>query len=287
MIINTKEMLIKAKEGKYAVPQFNINNLEWAKTILELVEEEKSPVILGVSEGAAKYMGGYSAIVGMVKGLVVEMGVTVPVAIHLDHGTSFGSVEKAIKAGFTSVMFDGSEEPINVNVEETKKVVELAKEYNVSVEAEVGTVGGEEDGIVGGISYASLEDVKLISTTGLDSLAASLGSVHGHYQGEPELQFDLMEQYSEEVNLPLVLHGGSGIPEEMIKKAIQAGEAKINVNTELQNAFADGVRKYIEEGKDKVGTGYDPRKIMGTYGWPAVKEAAREKVILFGSKGKA
>ncbi len=285
-LVNTKKMLIDAKNGKYAVPQFNINNLEWAKVVLELVQEEKSPVILGVSEGAAKYMGGYSTIVGMVNGLIGELNITVPVALHLDHGTTVESTMAAIDAGFSSVMYDGSRHTIEQNVKETKEVVEYAKTKDVSVEAEVGTVGGEEDGIVGGINYASLSDVEAMATTGIDSLAASLGSVHGHYQGEPDLQFDLMNEYSVKIRLPLVLHGGTGIPDDMVRKAIEAGEAKINVNTELQTSFTKGVRRYIEEEKDKFGTGYDPRKVLGTYAWPEIKKAAKLKVELFGSKNK-
>lgn len=285
MLVSAKQFIKDAKAKKYAVPQFNINNLEWTKTVLEVCQAEGSPVFLGVSEGAAKYMGGFEAVVGMVRGLDKSLKITVPVAIHLDHGTSYESCEKALKAGFTSVMIDGSEHPINENVELTKKVVQLAHQYNASVEAEVGTVGGEEDGIVGGINYAKLEECLAISKTGIDMLAASLGSVHGHYAGEPKLGFKEMEQYSHATNLPLVLHGGSGIPDDMIKKAINAGECKINVNTEIQEAFTKGVREYIEAGKDKIGTGYDPRKVLAG-SIVKMKEVLKTKIHLFGSNNR-
>ncbi len=286
MLVNAKAMLNKAKIHKYAVGQFNINNLEWTKAILEVAEATKSPVILGVSEGAAKYMGGYDAVVGMVRGLDKALKITVPVALHLDHGSSVESAKAAIDAGFTSVMYDGSEHSIDENIKNTQEVVEYAKKFDVSVEAEVGTVGGEEDGIVGGVRYASLEEcVRMAKEGQVDMLAASLGSVHGHYEGEPNLGFAEMEEYSQATNLPLVLHGGSGIPEDMIKKAIHAGEAKINVNTEIQEAFAKGVREYIESGKDQVGKGYDPRKILAT---PAqyMKDVVEAKIKLFGSDNK-
>ncbi len=287
MLVNAKEMLIKAKNGKYAVAQININNLEWTKVTLETVQELNSPIILGVTSGAAKWMGGWNAIVGMVKGLIKDLNITVPVALHVDHGGSFEICKAAIDAGFTSVMYDVSNLSIEDNVENTKKVVEYAKKYDVSVEAEVGTVGGTEDGVTGGVNYASLDECKKISETGIDFLAASLGSVHGDYVGEPNLGFDEMAQYSKETNLPLVLHGGSGIPDEMIKKAIENGEAKINVNTEVQKAFATGIRKYIEEENDKQGTGYDPRKVIGKYSYNNMKEIIVEKVNLFGSTNKA
>ncbi len=287
MLVNAKEMLLKAQKGKYAVAQININNLEWAKATLEQVEELKSPIILGVTSGAAKYMGGFKVAADMVKALIEEMKITVPVALHLDHGGTFETVKEAIDAGFTSVMYDGSHDSIEKNVEDTKKAVEYAKKHNVSVEAEVGTVGGTEDGVTGGVNYASLEECVAISKTGIDFLAASLGSVHGDYVGEPNLGFKEMAQYSEATKLPLVLHGGSGIPDDMIKKAIAAGEAKINVNTELQKAYAKGIRKYIEESKDLSGTGYDPRKLIGTYAYPNMKQVVKEKVVLFGSNNKA
>ncbi len=287
MLVNAKEMLLKAKKEKYAVAQININNLEWAKATLEEVQELKSPIILGVTSGAAKYMGGFKTVVGMVKGLIEELKITVPVAIHLDHGGSFDVVKEAIDAGFTSVMYDGSHDKIDKNVEDTKKAVEYAKKHNVSVEAEVGTVGGTEDGVTGGVNYASLEECVAISKTGIDFLAASLGSVHGDYVGEPKLGFKEMIEYSAATNLPLVLHGGSGIPDDMIKKAIESGQAKINVNTELQKAFAKGIRQYIEENKDQSGVGYDPRKVIGTYAYPNMKQVVKEKVMLFGSNNKA
>ncbi len=287
MLINAKEMLIKAKKGKYAVAQININNLEWAKATLEVAQENKSPIILGVTSGAAKYMGGFKTVVKMVEGLIEELKIKVPVAIHLDHGSSVKIAKEAIDAGFTSVMYDGSEDPIKKNVLDTKKVVEYAAKKNVSVEAEVGTVGGTEDGVTGGVNYASLEQCEMIAKAGIDFLAASLGSVHGDYVGEPNLGFNEMAEYSKATDLPLVLHGGSGIPEAMIKKAIAAGEAKINVNTELQQEFAKGIRKYIEENKDQKGTGFDPRKLIGTYAYPNMKKVVLSKIVLFGSKNKA
>ncbi len=287
MLVNAREMLLKAQKEKYAVAQININNLEWAKATLEEVQELKSPIILGVTSGAAKYMGGFKTAVGMVKGLIEELKITVPVAIHLDHGGSFDVVKEAIDAGFTSVMYDGSHDKIDKNVEDTKKAVEYAKKHNVSVEAEVGTVGGTEDGVTGGVNYASLDECVAISKTGIDFLAASLGSVHGDYVGEPKLGFHEMVEYSKATGLPLVLHGGSGIPDDMIKKAIESGQAKINVNTELQKAFAKGIRQYIEENKDQSGVGYDPRKVIGTYAYPNMKQVVREKVMLFGSNNKA
>ncbi len=287
MLVNAKEMLIKAKEGKYAVAQFNINNLEWTKVVLETVEEMKSPVILGVTAGAAKWMGGWNAVVGMVNGLMKDLNITVPVALHIDHGGSVEVCKEVIDAGFTSVMYDGSHDPIEKNVEDTRTVVEYAATKNVSVEAEVGTVGGTEDGVTGGVNYASLDECVAISKTGIDFLAASLGSVHGDYVGEPNLGFDEMVEYSAATGLPLVLHGGSGIPDDMIKKAIESGQAKINVNTEIQKAFGAGIRQYIEEGKDQVGTGFDPRKVIGTYAYDAMKQVLKAKIELFGSANKA
>ncbi len=287
MLANAKKMLKDAKNGKYAIGQFNINNLEWTKAILEVAEENKSPVILGVSEGAAKYMGGYDAVVGMVTGLDKALKITVPVAIHLDHGSSFESTKAAMDAGFTSIMFDGSELSIDENIKITKQVVEYAKTKNVSVEAEVGTVGGEEDGVVGGVRYASLDECTRIAKEAQpDSLAASLGSVHGHYSGEPKLGFKEMEEYSRATDLPLVLHGGSGIPSDMLKKAIHAGEAKINVNTEIQEAFTKGVREYIDNNKDKEEKGYDPRKVLkGPIA--NMKAVVKAKIDIFESANKA
>ena len=244
-LVNMCEMLTKAKEGKYAVGQFNINNLEWTKTILETAQEQNSPVILGVSEGAAKYMGGFKTVVGMVKGLIEELNITVSVAIHLDHGQSFENCKKAIDAGFTSVMIDGSHHPIDENIKMTKEVVDYAHAHGASVEAEVGTVGGNEDGVIGGIKYADCaECVKLVKEAGVDALAPALGSVHGPYQGEPVLGFVEMKEIQEATNMPLVLHGGTGIPDEKIQKAIACGTCKINVNTECQLAFNKLLRTY-------------------------------------------
>ena len=287
MLVNAKQMLIDAKAGKYAVAQININNLEWAKYALEVAQELNSPIILGVTAGAATWMGGWNSVTGMVNGLIKDLGTTVPVALHVDHGTSIEVCKNAINAGFTSVMYDGSHDPIDKNVEDTTKVVEYAKIHDVSVEAEVGTIGGTEDGITGGINYASLEECIAISKTGINFLAASLGSVHGDYVGEPKLGFDEMEEYSKAIDLPMVLHGGSGIPEEMIIRAIKTGQAKINVNTEVQQAFGRGIRQYIEEGKDQKGTGFDPRKVIGTYAMKEMKKVISDKLTLFGSKDKA
>ncbi|NQX83327.1 MAG: ketose-bisphosphate aldolase [Mycoplasmataceae bacterium] len=287
MLVNAKEMLKKALKEKYAVAQININNLEWAKIVLETVEELKSPIILGVTSGASKWMGGWNTVTGMINGLIKDLKITVPVALHVDHGTTIDVCKAAIDAGFTSVMYDGSHDLVEKNVIDTKIVVEYAKLHNVSVEAEVGSVGGTEDGITGGVNYASLEECKLIALTGIDFLAASLGSVHGDYVGEPKLGFDEMVEYSLATKLPLVLHGGSGIPDKMIIKAIKSGQAKINVNTEVQKAFSSGVRTYIEENKDKVGTGYDPRKVIGTYSIVNMKKVIATKITLFGSINKA
>lgn len=282
-LVNLKIMLQKAKEGKYAVGQFNINNLEWTKAILTAAEEKQSPVILGVSEGAAKYMGGYHTVVNLVKGLIIDLNITVPVCIHLDHGTSFESVKKAIDAGFTSVMYDGSHYPIDENIATTKKVVEYAHARGVSVEAEIGTVGGNEDGIIGDIIYADKDEcVRLVKETNIDCLAPALGSVHGEYIGEPKLGFVEMEEIKNATNLPLVLHGGTGIPVEQIKKAIACGTSKINVNTENQIAFTKVLREIIAN-DDKV---YDPRKIIGPAS-KAIIEVVKDKIDIFGSENKA
>ena len=282
-LVNLKIMLQKAKEGKYAVGQFNINNLEWTKTILTAAEEKKSPVILGVSEGAARYMGGFHTVVNLVKGLIIDLNITIPVAIHLDHGTSFESVKKAIDAGFTSVMYDGSHHPIDENIAVTKKVVEYAHARGVTVEAEIGTVGGNEDGIIGEIIYADKgECVRLVQETNIDCLAPALGSVHGEYIGEPKLGFVEMEEIKLATNLPLVLHGGTGIPDEQIKKAIACGTSKINVNTENQIAFTKSLRELLAK-DEKV---YDPRKIIGPAS-KAIIEVVKEKITLFGSENKA
>ena len=283
-LVNMVNMLNKAKEGKYAVGQFNINNLEWTKTILETAQSNNSPVILGVSEGAGKYMGGFDVVVGMVKGLVKDLGITVDVAIHLDHGSSFESCKKAIDAGFTSVMIDGSHHPIDDNIKMTKEVVDYAHARGVSVEAEVGTVGGNEDGVIGGIKYADLNEcVRLVKEADVDALAPALGSVHGPYQGEPVLGFVEMEAIGKATNKPLVLHGGTGIPDDKIRRAIACGTCKINVNTECQLAFNKILREFIADEKNaKV---YDPRKLLG----PASKgiaNAVNEKINVFGTANK-
>ena len=286
-LTSMKDMLLKAKKEKYAVGQYNINNLEWTKSVLLAVKEANAPAILGVSEGAAKYMGGFETVANMVKSLMKFYEVTQPVALHLDHGSSYEACKSALDAGFTSVMIDGSEHPIEENVKVTQKVVKLAKKYKASVEAEVGTVGGVEDGVVGsGVTYAKLEECQEISKTGIDALAASLGSVHGHYKGEPNLGFEQMAEFSKSFSQPLVLHGGSGIPGDMIKKAINNGEAKINVNTEIQEAFTAAVRKYIADKKDKELGGYDPRKVLKQAGLDMTAKVI-EKMKLFGSYGKA
>ncbi len=283
MLVNTKEMLNKAKLNKYAVPHLNINNLEWAKFILEVAQDKKSPIILGVSEGAAKYMGGYNVVTMMVKGLIMDLNITVPVCLHLDHGTSFESCKKAIDAGFSSVMIDGSKETFDKNIEITNQVVDYAKQYNVSVEAEVGAIGGEEDGVANELAYAKVEDCKKMALeTEIDLMAPALGSVHGLYKGEPKLDFEKMMEVASVTNLPLVLHGGTGIPDELIKKAIASGITKINVNTELQISWTKGVRTFIEENK----TQYDPRKII-LAGKEEIKKSIEDKIMLFGSNNQA
>lgn len=282
-LVNMKEMLLKAKKEKYAVGQFNINNLEWTQAVLEAAQENNSPVILGVSEGAAKYMGGYVTIVKMVEGLMIDKDISVDVAIHLDHGSSFEVCKKAIDAGFSSVMIDGSKYPIEENIRITKEVVEYAHSKNVSVEAEVGIVGGEEDGVVGeGVVYAKAEDCLLLAKqTNIDCLAPALGSVHGPYKGEPKLGFKEMEEIAKLTNLPLVLHGGSGIPDFQIEKSISLGTTKINVNTECQQAFSKTVRQVLND-DDKV---YDPRKYIKP-GKESIKDVVVEKMRLFGSTNK-
>ncbi len=282
-LVSMKEMLKTAKEGKYAVGQFNINNLEYVQAILLAAEEEKSPVILGVSEGAGKYMGGYVAVVYMVKGLIESYNISVPVAIHLDHGSSFDSCKAAIDAGFTSVMIDASHHPFEENIEITSKVVEYAHEHGVSVEAELGTVGGDEDGVIGGIMYADPEECrKMVEATAIDCLAPALGSVHGPYHGEPNLGFKEMKEISELADLPLVLHGGSGIPTSDIQKSISLGTAKINVNTENQIAQTAAIREVLTN-DTKV---YDPRKYLGP-GREAIKATVIGKIREFGSNQKA
>ena len=287
MLVSAKEMLTKAREGKYAVGQFNINNLEWTKTILLTAQELNSPVILGVSEGAGKYMGGFKTVSGMVNGLLEGLNITVPVALHLDHGTYEGCY-KCIEAGFSSIMFDGSHYPIAENVEKTTELVKICNEKGLSLEAEVGAIGGEEDGVIGMGECADPNECKSIADLGVTMLAAGIGNIHGKYPANwPGLSFETLAAVKEKVgDMPLVLHGGTGIPEDMIKKAISLGVAKIDVNTECQLAFAAAVRKYIEAGKDLEGKGFDPRKLLAP-GCDAIKETVREKIELFGSANKA
>ena len=287
MLVSAKEMLEKAKAGHYAVGQFNINNLEWTKAILLTAEEMKSPVILGVSEGAGKYMCGYNTIVGMVNGMIETLGITVPVALHLDHG-SYEGAYKCIEAGFSSVMFDGSHYPIEENIAKTRELVDVCNKKGLSLEAEVGAIGGEEDGVVGGGEVADPDECKMIADLGVTMLAAGIGNIHGKYPANwAGLNFDVLAKISEKVgDMPLVLHGGTGIPEEMIKKAISLGVSKINVNTECQLAFAAATRKYVETGKDLEGKGFDPRKLLAP-GTEAIKATVREKMELFGSVNKA
>lgn len=287
MLVNAKDMLQKAKEGKYAVGQFNINNLEWTKAVLQTAQEQNSPVILGVSEGAGKYMAGFKTVADMVKAMIDELKITVPVAIHLDHGTYEGCM-KCIEAGFSSIMFDGSHYPIEENVEKTKELVRICAEKGLSLEAEVGSIGGEEDGVVGMGECADPDECKAIADLGVDMLAAGIGNIHGKYPANwPGLSFETLEAVKNKTGeMPLVLHGGTGIPEDMIKRAISLGVAKINVNTECQLAFADATRKYIEAGKDLEGKGFDPRKLLAP-GTAAIKETVKTKMELFGSVGKA
>lgn len=287
MLVNAKDMLAKAREGKYAVGHFNINNLEWTKAILLTAEELKSPVILGVSEGAGKYMTGFKTVVGMVNGMMEELNITVPVALHLDHGSYEGCM-KCIEAGFSSVMFDGSKYSIEENVAKTKELVKICAEKGMSLEAEVGAIGGEEDGIVGKGEFADPDECKMIADLGVDMLAAGIGNIHGKYPANwPGLSFETLAAIKEKTGtMPLVLHGGTGIPEDMIKKAISLGVAKINVNTECQLAFAAATREYIEAGKDQSGKGYDPRKLLAP-GFEGIKETVKAKMELFGSIGKA
>ena len=287
MLVSAKEMLNKAREGKYAVGQFNINNLEWTKSILLTSQELQSPVILGVSEGAGKYMTGFKTVAAMVKAMMEELNITVPVALHLDHGTYEGCY-KCIKAGFSSIMFDGSHYPIEENIEKTKELVKIAHAMGLSLEAEVGSIGGEEDGVVGLGECADPAECKAIADLGVDFLAAGIGNIHGKYPANwPGLRFDVLEAVKAQVgDMPLVLHGGTGIPEDMIKKAISLGVAKINVNTECQLTFAEATRKYIEAGKDQQGKGYDPRKLLAP-GAEAIKGTVKEKMELVGSVGKA
>lgn len=287
MLVSAKDMLTKAKAGKYAVGQFNINNLEWTKSILLTAEELKSPVILGVSEGAGKYMCGYKTVVGMVNGMLEELGITVPVALHLDHG-SYEGAKACIEAGFSSIMFDGSHYPIEENVAKTKELVAICNEKGMSIEAEVGSIGGEEDGVVGAGECADPEECKMIADLGVTMLAAGIGNIHGKYpENWAGLSFETLDAVQKLTgDMPLVLHGGTGIPENMIQKAISLGVSKINVNTECQLSFADATRKYIEAGKDLEGKGFDPRKLLAP-GADAIKATVKEKMELFGSVGKA
>ena len=286
-LVSAKEMLQKAKAGHYAVGQFNINNLEWTKSILLTAEECKSPVILGVSEGAGKYMAGYKTVVGMVNGMLEELNITVPVALHLDHG-SYEGAKACIAAGFSSIMFDGSHLPFEENVEKTKELVAICEEKGMSIEAEVGSIGGEEDGVVGMGECADPQECKAIADLGVSMLAAGIGNIHGKYpENWAGLQFDVLDDIQKLTgDMPLVLHGGTGIPEDMIKKAISLGVSKINVNTECQLSFAEATRKYIEAGKDLEGKGFDPRKLLAP-GFEAIKATVKEKMELFGSVNKA
>ena len=287
MLVSAKEMLNKAKAGHYAVGQFNINNLEWTKSILLAAEETRSPVILGVSEGAGKYMTGYKTVVGMVNGMLEELNISVPVALHLDHG-SYEGCYKCIEAGFSSIMFDGSHYPIEENIEKTKELVKVAKGKGMSVEAEVGSIGGEEDGVIGRGECADPKECKSVADLGVTMLAAGIGNIHGKYPENWEgLSFETLDAIQQLTgDMPLVLHGGTGIPDDMNKKAISLGVAKINVNTECQLAFADATRKYIEAGKDLEGKGFDPRKLLAP-GAEAIKDMVITKIKLFGSEGKA
>ena len=286
-LVSAKDMLNKARDGKYAVGQFNINNLEWTKAILLTAEELKSPVILGVSEGAGKYMCGYKTVVGMVEGMLEELNITVPVALHLDHGT-FDRAKACINAGFSSIMFDGSHYPIEENIAKTTALVNTCDVLGISLEAEVGSIGGEEDGVIGAGECADPNECKQIADLGVTMLAAGIGNIHGKYpENWAGLSFDTLAAVKEKVgDMPLVLHGGTGIPEDMIKKAISLGVAKINVNTECQLAFQAATRKYVEEGKDQQGKGFDPRKLLAP-GFDAIKATVKEKMELFGSVGKA
>jgi len=286
-LVSAKDMLVTARQNGYAVGQFNINNLEWTKAVLLAAEELQSPVILGVSEGAAKYMTGFKTVVGMVNGMLEGLNITVPVAIHLDHGT-FEGAKACIEAGFSSVMFDGSHYPIDENIQKTKEIVEYAHSRGISVEAEVGSIGGEEDGVVGGGEVADPQECKLIADLGVDMLAAGIGNIHGKYPANWQgLRLDVLKTIQDITgNMPLVLHGGTGIPEHMIKEAISLGVSKINVNTECQLVFAAATRGYVEEGKDLSGKGFDPRKLLKP-GVDAIIATVKEKMELFGSAHKA
>ena len=287
MLVSAKDMLQKAKAGKYAVGQFNINNLEWTKAVLQAAQECNSPVILGVSEGAGKYMTGFKTVAAMVEAMVDEMGITVPVALHLDHGTYEGCY-KCIEAGFSSIMFDGSHYPIEENIEKTKELVKICNEKGMSLEAEVGSIGGEEDGVIGMGEVADPNECKAVADLSVTMLAAGIGNIHGVYPANWKgLSFETLDQIQQKTgDMPLVLHGGTGIPDDMIKKAISLGVAKINVNTECQLVFAEATRKYIEAGKDQQGKGFDPRKLLAP-GAAAIVDKVKEKIELFGSANKA
>ena len=287
MIVNATEMLKKALNGQYSVGQFNINNLEWTKAVLLTAQEQNSPAILGVSEGAGKYMGGYGTVAAMVRAMDKELKISVPIALHLDHG-SYQGCKDCVEAGFSSIMFDGSHFAIDENVQKTKEMVKLAHDRGLSIEAEVGSIGGEEDGVVGTGEIASAEDCKMIAALGVDFLAAGIGNIHGVYPDNWKgLDFDALAAIQKATDgLPLVLHGGTGLPDEMIKKAISLGVSKINVNTECQISFAAATRAYIEAGKDKKDKGFDPRKLLAP-GVEAIKQTVKDKMILFGSVGKA
>ena len=287
MLVSAKEMLTKARDGHYAVGQFNINNLEWTKAALQAAQECNSPIILGVSEGAGKYMTGYKTVTAMVKAMVESLGITVPVALHLDHG-SYEGAKACVEAGFSSIMFDGSHYAIEENLAKTKELVELANANGISIEAEVGSIGGEEDGVVGMGEIADAAECKQIADLGVTMLAAGIGNIHGVYPDNWKgLDMSALEKIQAATNgMPLVLHGGTGIPDEMVKKAINLGVSKVNVNTECQLVFAEATRKYIEAGKDKDGKGYDPRKLLAP-GAEAIKQSVKEKMEMFGSVGKA
>ena len=287
MLVSAKEMLNKAKAGHYGVGQFNINNLEWTKAVLQTANEQRSPVILGVSEGAGKYMCGYKTVTNMVNGMLDELNISVPVALHLDHG-SYEGAKACIAAGFSSIMFDGSHLPFDENIEKTKELVEICRGKGLSLEAEVGVIGGEEDGVVGTGEFADPEECKKIADLGVTMLAAGIGNIHGKYpENWQGLNFDVLAKIQEKTgDMPLVLHGGTGIPDEMVRKAIDLGVAKINVNTECQLVFAEATRKYIEAGKDLEGKGFDPRKLLAP-GTQAIKDIVKVKMDLFGSTGKA
>ncbi len=287
MLVSAKEMLEKAKVGKYAVGQFNINNLEWTKAVLTAAQECNSPVILGVSEGAGKYMTGYKTVAAMVKAMIEEMNITVPVALHLDHGSYEGCM-KCIEAGFSSIMFDGSHYPIEENIAKTKELVKICAEKGMSLEAEVGSIGGEEDGVIGMGECADPNECKAVADLGITMLAAGIGNIHGKYPANWQgLSFETLDAIQQKTGvMPLVLHGGTGIPDDMIKKAISLGVAKINVNTECQISFAEATRKYIEAGKDLEGKGFDPRKLLAP-GTAAIVDKVKEKIELFGSVNKA